>query len=377
MDKKVYLAACEQYDYDKLKAAVDTIFEELELHTLIKPGTKVAIKPNLLMRSKPEAAVATHPLVVAAVGTKVKELGGIVKIAESGGGPYTGMMLKSSYSGCGYEAMAKQYGLELNYDCGYTEVKAPHGLRSKQFHIINPLLEADVIIDVAKLKSHCLTGLSGATKNMFGSVPGLMKPEFHCRFPDKKDFGMMLVDLCETVRPNIVFVDAITAMEGNGPSGGHPRHIGTLLGGTSPYCVDLVCAKLIHMEPREIQMLDSAIERQLCPESIDGLTLLGDPVEQFIPEEFVQPESKSNDFIGRVPKFLRPLADKIATPRPKIRKKDCVGCGKCAESCPQHTIEIRQKKAVITYNKCIKCFCCHEMCPARAIDIQRLTLFNL
>ncbi|MFR5069443.1 MAG: 4Fe-4S binding protein [Eubacteriales bacterium] len=75
--------------------------------------------------------------------------------------------------------------------------------------------------------------------------------------------------------------------------------------------------------------------------------------------------------------FLRPLAAKIATPVPKIRTGKCIGCGKCAESCPQHTIEIKHKKAYIIYDNCIRCYCCHEMCPEHIIDIKRLALFNL
>ncbi len=377
MKSPVYLAPCAAYDYPTVKAAVDTIFDALSLDRLIQPGAKAAIKPNLVMKSKPEAAIITHPILVAAVGARLKALGAQVKIAESSGGLYNTAALKSVYAACGYDKMAREYGLELNYDCGYSAVEAPHGLRCKSFTIIDPLREADVIVDLAKLKSHCLTVMSGAVKNMFGSVPGLMKPEFHCRFPDKKDFGMMLVDLCETVRPRIAIVDAVDAMEGNGPSGGQPRHIGALVAGVNPYNVDLVCARLMHMEPHEIFMLQSAIDRQLCPSSVEELTVLGGPVEQFVAEDFLQPESKSNDFIARVPKPLRPLADKLATPRPKIRTKDCVGCGKCAESCPQHTIAIENRKAVIHYHKCIKCFCCHEMCPAKAIDIKRFTLWNL
>lgn len=373
----VYLAACDNYDYTKIKASIDTIFQELDLDCLIKPGMKVTIKPNLLMKSKPEAAIITHPLITAAVGTRIKELGGHVTIAESSGGLYNASTLKTIYSGCGYEAMAKKFGLELNYDPGYSVMEAPHGLRCKSFNILNPLVDADLIVDIAKLKSHCLTGMSGAVKNMFGSVPGLMKPEFHCRFPEKDDFGIMLVDLCETVRPRIVIVDAIDAMEGNGPSGGKARHVGAILGGSSPYSVDLVGAKIMNMDPMEIYMMKSAINRGLCPDSYTKLELLGAPIEQFIKKDFLQPESKTNDFIQRAPAPLRPLAKKLLTPKPVIRTKDCIGCGKCKESCPQHVIAIRDRKAAILYKRCIRCFCCHEMCPVRAIDIKRFNLFNL
>jgi uncharacterized protein (DUF362 family)/Pyruvate/2-oxoacid:ferredoxin oxidoreductase delta subunit len=377
MNSPVYLAGCDTYAAAEVQSSVNQIFESLSLDKLIQPNMQVVIKPNLVMKSKPEAAIITHPQIVRAVGEWVRDLGANVTIAESSGGPYLATALKSIYNTCGYTAMAAESGLTLNYDCGYGTIESPDGLRCKSFSIIDPIRSADLIIDIAKLKSHCLTVMSGAVKNMFGTVPGLMKPEFHCRFPDKRDFGMMLVDLCQTVRPHIVLVDAIDAMEGNGPSGGQPRHVGALIGGTNPYNVDLVGARLMHMKPEEIYMMSSAIERGLCPSDVEGLTILGEPLSHFVVEDFLQPESKSNDFIDRVPKILRPLADKIATPRPKIRTKDCVGCGKCAESCPQHTIAIRNKKAVISYGSCIKCFCCHEMCPAKAIDIQRLGLFSL
>ena len=78
-----------------------------------------------------------------------------------------------------------------------------------------------------------------------------------------------------------------------------------------------------------------------------------------------------------VPKFLRPAAKKILTPIPKIRESDCVGCGRCAQSCPQHTIQIVKHVAKINYQDCIRCYCCHEMCPERAIDIKRFSLFKL
>lgn len=377
MNSPVYVAKCDDYQKEHLTKAIDQIFTALRLDELIRPNMNVVIKPNLVMKSKPEAAIITHPAVVAAVGTRVQSLGAKVTIAESAGGLYNTASLKSSYSVCGYEKMAAETGLHLNMDCGYQNAEAPHGLRCKSFPIIDPIRNCDLLIDIAKLKSHCLTGMSGAVKNLFGSVPGLQKPEFHCRFPDKRDFGMMLTDLCETVRPQITIVDAIVTMEGNGPSGGRPRPMGVVLGGRNPYNVDLIGARLMVMEPSEIFMLQSAMERGLCPDSPDKVTVLGQDYQQFIVKDFLQPESKSNDFIARVPKPLRPLAEKLATPRPKIRTSDCVGCGKCAESCPQHTIQITNKKAVISYNQCIKCFCCHEMCPAKAIDIKRFSLFRL
>ena len=99
-------------------------------------------------------------------------------------------------------------------------------------------------------------------------------------------------------------------------------------------------------------------------------------IEPLAQPDFLKAEAASTDFIDRLPKFLRPVAKKVATPTPKIRRGECVGCGKCAESCPQHTIQIRDGKAVIDYKKCIRCFCCHEMCPKHVIDIRRWSLLH-
>ena len=73
---------------------------------------------------------------------------------------------------------------------------------------------------------------------------------------------------------------------------------------------------------------------------------------------------------------LLPLVRRVLTPKPVIQNNRCIGCGKCAESCPAHTIELRERKAVINYSGCIKCYCCHEMCPVRAISVRRLGLFT-
>ena len=374
--EQVFLAGCDAYDFDRIKRAVDLQFEALRLDALVRPGCNAVIKPNLVMRSGPDAAVATHPLVTAAVGRRLQELGASVTIAESSGGPYTPSALRGVFSACGYTRMAEEYGFALNTDCSHREVGAPDGKRSKAFQVISPILDADLVVDIAKLKSHCMTGMSGAVKNMFGVVPGLMKPELHCRFPEKDRFSEMLVDLCETVRPAVSIVDGVTAMEGNGPTGGSPRFVGALIAGVNPYCVDMVCAELMAMDPAEILMLKNAMERGLCPKDPGEIRVLGEEPRSFRVPDFKQPESKSSNFINYLPKFLRPAAAKLATPVPKIREKDCVGCGKCAESCPQHTIRVVGGKARIDYSNCIRCYCCHEMCPARAVDIRRFSLFR-
>lgn len=376
MSQRVWLSRCGGYAPEELLRQVEEAFTALGVWEELKPGMQVVIKPNLVMSSKPEAAIATHPALVAAVGRCVQKAGGEVIIAESPGGPYTPAAMKAVFRGCGYADMAKEWGFTLYTECKSREVSLPGAVRCRQLSVVEPFLTRDYLIDLAKLKTHSMVGFSGAVKNLFGAVPGLQKPELHCRFPEKQPFSEMLVDLCDFLKTDLCFLDGILAMEGNGPTGGSPRKVGVLGASKSPYALDVCGAALIGLEPENVLMLREAHRRGLGPISPKECQLLKEQVETLAQPDFVKAKASSTDFLDRVPAFLRPAAKRLATPAPKIRRKECVGCGKCAESCPQHTIAIREGKAVIDYKQCIRCFCCHEMCPKHVIDIRRWSLLH-
>ena len=376
MSQRVWLSRCGGYAPEELLRQVEEAFTALGVWEELKPGMQVVIKPNLVMSSKPEAAIATHPALVTAVGRCVQKAGGEVIIAESPGGPYTPAAMKAVFRGCGYADMAKEWGFTLYTECKSREVSLPGAVRCRQLSVVEPFLTRDYLIDLAKLKTHSMVGFSGAVKNLFGAVPGLQKPELHCRFPEKQPFSEMLVDLCDFLKPDLCFLDGILAMEGNGPTGGSPRKAGVLGASKSPYALDVCGAALIGLEPESVLMLKEAHRRGLGPISPKECQLLKEQVETLAQPDFVKAKASSTDFLDRVPAFLRPAAKRLATPAPKIRRKECVGCGKCAESCPQHTIAIREGKAVIDYKQCIRCFCCHEMCPKHVIDIRRWSLLH-
>ena len=186
--------------------------------------------------SKPDAAIATHPALVAAVGKCVQKAGGEVVIAESPGGPYTPATMKAIFRGCGYTDMARDCGFTLYTECKSREVSLPGAVRCRQLSVAEPFLTRDYLIDLCKLKTHSMVGFSGAVKNLFGAVPGLQKPELHCRFPEKQPFSEMLVDLCDFLKPDLCIVDGILAMEGNGPTGGKPRKLGGAGSQQKPLC---------------------------------------------------------------------------------------------------------------------------------------------
>lgn len=368
------------YDRETVQAAVDRHFALLDLDRLIPREGKITVKPNLLMKRRPEDGTTTHPSLVKAVIRRVQKVSDAqITIADSPGGPFTRAALEGIYKASGMEEVARRTGAVLNYDTGSTHVPNPEGELCKAFDLINPIAGADFIISICKLKSHCMTGLSGGVKNLFGCIPGLTKPEFHWRYPQERDFCGMLLDLCGTVKPGITFVDAVVSMEGDGPSSGDLRQTDMTLCATNPYELDLVLTKVIGRQPEDIPLVDCARERGLCPSSADGVELCGDPLRTFA--DFRMPRSRTVDFVSSIPRPLRgicePIIRRYLTPRPKVLTNKCVGCGKCAESCPAHTIAIVDRKACIDRSKCIRCYCCHEMCPIHAIQVKRSRLLKL
>ena len=376
---KVSVQINKVYDLNEISKSVEFHFSQFDLYNKIKPEQKVLIKPNLLMKRTPEEFTTTHPYLVEAVIVELNKIGvKNIVVADSPGGMYTKQALKGIYDASGMTKVCEKYdNVELNFTTTFEDVHNENGKLVKSFPLITPVVNADFIIDVCKLKTHAMTGLSGGVKNLFGTIPGLTKPEFHWRFPEKEKFCNMLVDLCETVKPNFILVDAIHAMEGDGPSGGTKKECGLTIASDNPYELDLSLCHLIGVDSDKILTVKSSIERGLCCKTLEEIEFVG---EELKPQNFEIPQDKTIDFVGHIPqplkKISKVLIDKFFTSKPKIRTKECVGCGKCAESCPTKTISIIDRKAHIDYKNCISCFCCHEMCPIKVIDIKRSKLFK-
>lgn len=200
-------------------------------------GRRVLLKPNLLMKRRPEEATTTHPLVVEAAARLLLDWGASeVTIADSPGGPYTRPLLHSIYETCGMTAAARQSGARLNEDTGFTTLRREENRLVREFSIINPVAEADLVVSVCKLKTHSMTTLSGGVKNLFGCIPGLQKPELHLRFPEKADFGEMLVDLALTVKPPSPLWMRWWAWKGTAPRAAVPGNWASWLPAGIPSC---------------------------------------------------------------------------------------------------------------------------------------------
>jgi len=346
MDNRVFIAKCDEYE--QAGAAVDRILDAYGGTEAILNGRKrVVVKPNLIMPRKPDDAATTHPAVMAAVCAAFIKAGADVKIIDSTGGPHTKMILKVLYGRCGMKLAAERSGAELSYDTSSRTVTFPEGRVIKELELLGPVMDAELVISVAKMKTHGFMAMTGCVKNMFGCIPGFGKPMQHRRQSKREDFAAMLVDLCQRIAPGFNILDGVIGMEGAGPTGGDPKHAGVIIGGFSPFAVDLAQCHLMGLRTDSVRTLQEAASRGLAPGDPELLTWFGDDRE-LLRTNF-KPAVKHKD-------------DAV----PTITDK-CVGCGDCTRVCPMKCITVHEGKAVINGRECIRCYCCHEFCGAKAI----------
>jgi uncharacterized protein (DUF362 family)/Pyruvate/2-oxoacid:ferredoxin oxidoreductase delta subunit len=376
--KTVSVVRCEEYGREQVYDAVKKSVELLGgLGQFISPGKKVFLKFNMLQGSAPETCISTHPDVVYAVARLLKEHGCEVVMGDSPGSglPYTENVLIKSYALSGYDKVAEDLGIPLNYDTGCEGVMVPEGKLMKRFSIIKPALQADAIVVVSKAKTHTLTNLSGAAKNMFGVIPGLEKPMYHANFQSPEDFGRVMIELNDVTKPKLQVMDAIMAMEGDGPHGGTPRKIGAVLVSGDYSAIDVATSRLMSIDPKKVSTINAAIERGYLKDDLSDVAVVGEPLESLIVKDFKGPSTYKN---AHKTKKSRGLATSIvyglvkeSALKPRILKDRCIGCMKCMRSCPVKAITAVNKKPSIDYSKCIKCYCCHEMCDEHAIALER------
>lgn len=378
---KVSLVKCNSYELDEVELALEKSLRLIGgLDSYIKPGMKVLVKCNLLMKKKPEECTTTHPAVVEALVKKLKELGAIPIIGDSPGGLFTPRLLRGIYSATGMIDVAQRTGAELNYNTNPMEVSFPEGKIIKNLTVMELLQEVDAVISVAKLKTHGMTLYTGAVKNLFGVIPGMTKAEYHLRMNRVEDFTEALVDICQYVKPVLSIMDGVVGMEGDGPSAGTPRKIGAILASNSPYALDVVCASLVGISPERVPTIQRAVERGLCSYSLDDIRLLGDSFGELYIDDFKLPVTGEISFLHRVfgsNSKLATLLNHHLGPKPYFNHDECIGCSDCQRYCPPKAIEMVNRRPVVDLKKCIRCYCCQELCPKKAVEIKRSWFFKM
>ena len=379
MENRVYFAPCADYGEETVRAAFDRLLPEGALD-FVTEGMTVAVKVNLVSAMKPESAGVTHPALVTELCRRLVARGAEVIVGDSPGGPFNAAMMATVYRVSGMGAV-EEVGAHLNRDYGQEEVTFASAREAKSFTAVSWLGKADAIINFAKLKTHGMMGYSGAVKNLFGTIPGTLKLEYHFSHPEAARFADMLVDLNEYWKCRLSLVDAVVGMEGNGPTAGEPRAVGVLLASTSPYAVDVVAAELMGLAPEAVPTVTAAAARGLGPDALADCEVDSAVLAYRVPDfkrietgSVVEFQHMLPGWIGRV---AGKLAPKLLTSRPMPKKRECIGCEKCKNICPAHAIVMKKKRPVIDRSACIRCFCCQEFCPVGAMKVRRPAVARL
>ena len=368
---KVYLEDCREYDVDAIQRIIIEALGYLDVR--LPRQSKVLLKPNVLSAHPPERAITTHPAMIEAMARLLLDNGNEIVIADSCGQP-----------GGTETALKKSQIADLKSRLGDVTI-CPIEEYSSRIHS-NPrnrflrevglpkiLDDVECIINLPKLKSHMLTKLTAAVKNLFGCIPGGGKQQAHVMAPSSLEFSELLVELYEFIRPRIFLnmIDAIVGLDGFGPgSGGRVKPIGFIGLSKDAVALDIACCGVIGLVPSQIHTIRLAIERGLHSGEIETNKQLR-PVRFKAPKPFpFQP-------------FLFKHVSGLQRRKPVVITKKCKQCGVCAKVCPAKCITqfVKARQTVMDgypkwdYAACIYCYCCHENCPHAAIKLK-LSLFS-
>ncbi|MDY6917701.1 MAG: DUF362 domain-containing protein [Chloroflexota bacterium] len=367
---KVALVRCETYEDEDVLRAVRTGIDLLGgSGAFAQPGERIVLKPNVLVGVDPTKCVTTHPSVLRAVATLLKEAGANVSYGDS---PSVGMC-QLNLRRAGLKQVGDELGIELaEFDTGRTVAHAD-ALLIKSFVVANGVLDADALVSLPKLKTHPLTRFTGAVKNQFGCIPGVLKSRYHVKLPDPYHFATMLVDLNTLIRPRLAVMDGIVAMEGNGPRSGTPKALGVLLLSSDLIALDATACRLIALDPEFVPTSKPGEESGLGRYHEADIEIVGEPLESFYDPEFDAIRTAPAPCAGgRWKTFIK----NRTCERPVIDESKCTNCGTCVDMCPVSPRAVdwhsgdASRPPSHRYDWCIRCFCCQEVCPAGAITVQ-------
>lgn len=363
MDSGVALVRCADYAATTVEGALRQAVGFLGgIEKIIKPKSRVLLKPNLLTAKDPENAVTTHPEVVRAAIHLLKDINSQIFLGDAPSvWARTPKDIELIWEKSGIGQVARQEGVEL--------VKFDRSCWRGKFPLTRWLNETEYLVSLPKFKTHSLTVLTAAIKNLFGLVCGRYKLELHKQNFAPALFASMLVDLYEVAQPALTIVDGIVALEGEGPSSrGKQRKLGLLAAGIDCVSIDSVLAVIMGLKPEDILTTKEAAQRRLGNSRTEHIPIYGEGPEFFRNTPFKLPAAS---FIYCLPQPLLAVASKLLRFYPKIDLPVCSKCGVCAEVCPENIIRKFHGVMTIDYSRCISCFCCQEACPEAAIGVKK------
>lgn len=368
----IALIHCEDYDPDPVEEATRLLIDALGgINQFVKPGQKVLLKPNLLGAYARERRITTDPAIVRAVAKVVLEAGGKPFIGDS---PALHSFKKAAFQS-GLATVAEELKIELVELSDPRIAPVPVGSVFKKIEIAAQALDADVIINLPKLKTHSQMLLTLGVKNLFGTVVGQRKGEWHYMAGvDRDTFADLHLDIYQTVKPVLTILDGVWAMEGNGPSNGRPRKLGLIAAAQDAIALDVCICHLLGAPVRSFPIYRAAKKRKMGETDIAKMRFPLERPESFAVKDF---EIPVRDSLGVLPGWLGWITKRFLVSKPVHATSSCTECGQCEKICPAAAILVKDQKAHFDYNACIRCYCCQEVCPQNAIQFQQGRLVRI
>ncbi len=365
---KLSLQKCSSYQSAELRTAIENLLAPLGgIENFVKPGQKVLIKPNMLTCKEPERAATTHPAVIETVARLCREAGATVLIGDSP--PAVFGRTEEFWKTTGFAEAAARADSSLI--CFESEPKAPIKFftngREVTAHVVKTLFMVDTVINIAKMKTHNLTRITGAVKNLFGLIPGFSKAQWHKTFPAAEEFSDFIADFAHQIPVSLNILDGIEGMDGQGPAGGRVVKCDVLLASTSPVTVDIGFCRLVGLNPEQVPTLKRCRQLNWGPKDFAAVEVVGCPVTEAEIKDFNVPRTPP---ISMIPGFIIRLVRRLIWTGPVLLPDTCIKCGRCKKICPADAINISDKGAEFDRDRCISCFCCMEVCPVEAIEMK-------
>ena len=362
--KTVRIVRCADYASSLAPAFERLLAESALLAPQEVAGRRVLVKPNLLTDRTPDQAVTTHPAFLRLVIRHLKSASAVVSVGDS---PASAVNIRAVLERTGVGAVCEEERVPfVSFEQEGVRACSVDGF---DFTLAGPVAEADMIVSLPKVKSHSLTKLTAAVKNLYGAVPGYDKTTLHRHYPRPDDFGRLVQAIWRVLPPTISLADAVVGMEGQGPANGRPIQLGFLAASADPFALDIALCDILHIKPTSVPYLKGLVDLH-APE------IAGDSVEV---ASFEVPVG--SHLLSLVPAGLMRVAARVLWVRPRIDAEICVNCGRCIKACPVNALARPDAEGrgipALRRRACVGCACCHEVCPQGAIRMEQSPVLRL
>ena len=366
---KVALIKCRTYNPASLKTSIAEGIDLIGgIHNFFSPADMLLLKPNLLASVVPERAVTTHPEIFRAVAALLQDN----KINPYyGDGPGV-ISLRKASNKTGFGKVAKEMNIRKADFKSSRVRKFPAGIQNKHFEVYKSIDLFNKIISLPKFKTHDLTRITCAVKNQYGLLSFNQKRKFHAALLKPEQFARMLLDLNASISPSLYIVDAVEAMEGNGPMNGIPKKLGLIAVSEDPIALDATLCRIIDLDPYQVLTVRLGEELEYGIADEKKIDIVGNSIDSFLCKDFKV--NRNKEYTPANEGILNTLY-RSQLRIPVISDEKCVHCGDCIQACPTEpkALSFRDEGPktvpVVNSDLCISCYCCSETCVHQAFSL--------